>query len=431
MSGVLIDLGEVPRGAPRPRAAAIPAPPVPYGFLLVLLCALLLVSLSGAAPPHRPVLPVPVPAVLGDAIRVAGDRLFVISPARTTGRRTIRTYQLPDATLLSEHTLTVNGDVLSVDVAGDLMLVTVQDERTIRFGTITLRPGSNQPLWQRPVLLQGVSAADGLALVREEGADFGEAYWHGVDLHTGAVRWTVHQNGQDDVAVSSYGKGYPQWLYVLTGDGRLEARDTRTGRPAATVTVPEGRSGSTSLWTAGNLVLVGAGGSGTTGYDMNAGLQPRWRSGMNLSWYRGPVTCGEFICAFLPQRGILVIDPLTGRERWSSDRWDYADRVGGHLLSVMPGTAYPRLYVLDPATGDVLGDAGLWQSAGPGPEPETAYVLRTVSGQDRIWYGVLDLTTLRIRVLGAADDVSGDCHFSAGALVCRRIDATVGVWRIR
>ncbi|MBG0560005.1 outer membrane protein assembly factor BamB family protein [Actinoplanes aureus] len=430
MSGVLIDLGEVARFGSGPAADA-PAPPVPYRLLLAILSVALVVSLGGAGVRSEPAPPTVISARLGDAIRVVGDRLFVIGRGAAEGKRTIRTYALPDATLLSEHTVMVTGDVLSVDAAGDLLLVTVQDERTVTFGTIALRPGLDQPLWQRPVQLQGLSVADGLALVREEGAPFGDADWHGVDLRTGTVRWTVHQGDRDDIGVSSYTGGYPKWLYTLTGNGQLVARDTRTGRTVASVHVPQRQGASTSLWPAGDLVMIGAGGSGTTGYDVTAGLEPRWHTGMNLSWYRGPAQCGELICAFLPQRGILVIDPTTGRERWSSDRWDYAERVGDRLLTGMPGTAYPRLYVLDPATGDVLGDVGLWQSSGPGPEPGTAYVRRTVSGEDRLWYGVLLLDRLRIRVLGAAERVAGDCHFTAGVLVCRRIDASVGVWRLR
>ncbi|MEU4420389.1 PQQ-binding-like beta-propeller repeat protein [Actinoplanes sp. NPDC024001] len=431
MSGVLIDLGEVSRGGSRLPAAALPVPPVPYRLLLVLLTAVLLASLAGSGARAEPASPAVIPAALGDAIRVVGDRLFVIGRDAAEGERTIRAYALPDATLLSEHTVAVSGDVLNVDVAGDLLLVTVQEERTVRFGTIALRSGIDQPLWQRPVQLQGVSAAEGLALVRQEGAAFGDAEWQGVDLRTGKARWTVRQGDRDDVGVSSYTGGYPKWLYILTGDGRLVARDTRTGRVVAAVPVPERRDVATSLWPAGDLVLIGAGGSGTTGYDITTGLEPRWHTGMNLSWYRGPAQCGNLICAFLPQRGILVIDPASGRERWSSDRWDYAERIGDRLLTGMPGTAYPRLYVLDPETGDVLADMGLWQSAGPGPEPGTAYVRRTTSGEDRLWYGVLHLDRLRIRVLGAADRVAGDCHFTAGVLVCRRVDASIGVWRLR
>ncbi|WP_328461170.1 PQQ-like beta-propeller repeat protein [Actinoplanes sp. NBC_00393] len=430
MSGVLIDLGDVARRESQAAAETV-APPVPYRLLLAFLSVLLLISLAGSAAHADPVRPVIVPAVLGDTMRVAGDRLFVISRSEVEGRRTIRTYALPDVTLLSRHTVTVHGDVLGVSSAGDLLLVTVQDERTITFGTIALRPGADEPLWQRPARLQGVSVADGLALVREEGAAFGDADWHGVDLRTGTVRWTVHQGDRDDVAVSRYDGAYPQWLYVLTGDGRLVARDARTGRVVAEAHVPERRDTTTSLWPAGDLVLIGAGGSGTTGYDITDGLAPSWHTGMNLSWYRGPSQCGDLICAFLPQRGILVIDPVSGRERWSSDRWDFAERIGAHLLTGMPDTAYPRLYVLDAQTGDVLADMGLWQSAGPGPEPGTAYVRRTVSGEDRLWYGVLLLDRHRIRVLGSADRVAGDCHFTVGVLVCRRIDASVGVWRLR
>ena len=229
--------------------------------------------------------------------------------------------------------------------------------------------------------------------------------------------------------MSSLG-GYPRWIHVLTAGRRLESWDARTGRLTATRDVPERGPERLSLWPAGDLVLIGARGAGTTGYDAGEGLRQRWHSGVNLSWYRNPSACGELICAFLPQRGIMVIDPRTGRERWSSDRWNYVERIGPYLLTGMPGTAFPEHFVLDAATGDVLGEVGRWAGGGAGPEPDTAYVRRLVPGTDRVWFGVLDLRRMRIRVAGAAERVAGDCHFAVGALVCRRLDASVGVWRL-
>ncbi|BCJ42256.1 hypothetical protein GCM10010168_87450 [Actinoplanes ianthinogenes] len=428
MRDVLIDLGDVRTG----DRVTDPAPPARDRVLLALLTGVLTVLLGGAAHARPPAPPVIVPAGLGYLMAVAGDRLYVVSAGQPIGapvrEQTIRTYALPAATLLASNTVRVHGEVRAVLAAGaDRLLVNYQDERTATFTTIALRAGVPEPLWERPAQIFGVDPVAGLALVREESATFRDADWHGIDLVTGRPRWTLHQPAGDDVAVGDSGNAFPERLYALTSGGVLAAYLTRTGQQTARALVPERRAGvTTSLWPAGDLVLISAGPSGTTGYDTVAGLAPIWHSGLNLSWYRGPAACGDLICAYLPQRGILVIDPRTGRERWSSDRWEYATRLGDYLLVGRPDAAQPELMVVRAETGDVLGSAGLWRSAGAG-----AYVTRSVPGEDRIWYGVLDPGRRRVGLLGAADRVTGDCVFATGALVCRRIDADVGVWRLK
>ncbi|BBH64185.1 hypothetical protein ACTI_08700 [Actinoplanes sp. OR16] len=430
MSDVMIDLGEVPRGGSPVTAAQAEAAddaPVPYRLLLWILSAVLLAGLGGGTYQRAPEPPAIVPAAQGDVLRVVGDRLYVIGRQLPPGVRIVRSFSLPDAEPVSWHRVVVTGEILDVTVAGDVLLLSVQDERTTRFGTIALRAGVAAPLWQRPVLVEAASADGRLALVREEGD--GETWWRGLDLATGAIRWSVRRGG-DDVAAPSATEGYPDWLYLLTADRRLQAWDARTGRLTATQRVPDRGPGRLELWPVGDLAMIGARNAGTTGYDARQGLRQDWYSGVNLSWYRNPSACGDLICTYLPQRGIMVLDPGTGWERWSSDRWNYAERIGDYLVTGLPGTAFPEHFVLDPATGDVLGAAGRWQSGGPGPEPDTAYVRRATDRADRIWYGVLDMRRMRIRVAGAADLVAGDCHFAAGALVCRRLDASVGVWKL-
>jgi hypothetical protein len=429
VSDVLIDLGEVPRGAEAATAAEVEvdAPPVPYRLLLLILSLVLLAGLGGGTRPRDPIVPEIVPAAQGDVLRVVGDRLFVIGRQEPPGVRVVRSFTLPDATPIAWHRVAVTGEILDVAAAGDVLLLSVQDEQTSRFGTIALRTGSPAPLWRSPVLVEAVSEPDRLALVREETGD--GTWWRGLDLMTGAVRWSVRRTG-DDVIVPSDREGYPDWLFRLTTDLRLEAWDARTGRLTASRRVPERGPGRVELWPVGDLAMIGARSAGTTGFDARQGLRQRWYSGVNLSWYRNPSRCGDLICTYLPQRGIMVMSPETGWERWSSDRWNYAERIGSYLVTGLPGTAFPEHFVLDPATGDVLGAAGRWQSGGPGPAPETAYVRRATERADRIWYGVLDMRRMRIRVSGAADLVAGDCHFAAGALICRRLDASVGVWRL-
>jgi hypothetical protein len=86
--------------------------------------------------------------------------------------------------------------------------------------------------------------------------------------------------------------------------------------------------------------------------------------------------------------------------------------------------------VLDPRTGRALGNFGAWQGmslAGHG----LVYGQREVRGQYRVFYGLLDPADRSVDVLGQADRVSGACETGAGVMVCRLVDASVAVWRLR
>ncbi len=57
-------------------------------------------------------------------------------------------------------------------------------------------------------------------------------------------------------------------------------------------------------------------------------------------------------------------------------------------------------------------------------------VLRSEPAAAVVRYGLFDPVTLRVRVLGAAEPVYDDCQTTPDVLVCRRIDASVGIWRL-
>ena len=101
--------------------------------------------------------------------------------------------------------------------------------------------------------------------------------------------------------------------------------------------------------------------------------------------------CVRLICTFHRQWGMTVLDPASGRELWTSDRWEYAEPTGDYLLARVDNRslAQPSLWVLDAVTGRTLGDFGAWKglgSAGHG----LLYGLREDRDQHRILYGVLD-----------------------------------------
>ena len=129
---------------------------------------------------------------------------------------------------------------------------------------------------------------------------------------------------------------------------------------------------------------------------------------------------------------MTALDPATGRELWSSDRWAYAEAAGPYLLATSgdPADDLPALWVLDPVTGRELGNFGAWQLLGPSGGDGPAYGIWQRPGEDKIYYGVLNPATRGVRVLGSGQRVSTGCDIGAGVLVCRLIDASIAVWRL-
>ena len=56
--------------------------------------------------------------------------------------------------------------------------------------------------------------------------------------------------------------------------------------------------------------------------------------------------------------------------------------------------------------------------------------VRQHPGDDVVWFASLNPATLAVRVLGSAERVSGDCQITPNLLICRRLDASVGIWKL-
>ena len=214
----------------------------------------------------------------------------------------------------------------------------------------------------------------------------------------------------------------------MTDSGRLETRDPLTGRVHAAVTVP-GLTGRAAglVWPVGDLFLIGTGAAGFEAFRL-PDLAPLWDTSADLSRSWSQADCGRVLCTFRQQRGMTALDPATGRELWSSDRWAYAEAAGPYLLATSGDL--PALWVLDPVTGRVVGDFGVWQLVGASGGDGTAYGIWQIPGGHKIFYGVLDPATRGVRVLGSGQRVSTGCEIGAGVLVCRLIDASIAVWRL-
>ncbi|MEV6631225.1 hypothetical protein AB0M54_10780 [Actinoplanes sp. NPDC051470] len=437
MGETLIDLGMVTRTV---RVAAAPDPlrlRRPLGALI----ALILVALcTGAAHREPPPPPRVVAAGLGDMTFVSADRLFVVEagpfpPGAPATDRVINEYALPAGRLISRTTASVTGAIISVLAAGPLILISYQVDSLDTDATVALEAGTHRALWRRPARLLSMSPDDGIVLLRENNPRPGPRAWYGVDLATGNLRWTVEEPRRGFTVASGLGPGgFPAMLVSATDTGELSVRDTRTGdlTARATTRVRDRPAGAdVPIWPAGDLVLVGEP-RGTTAYRL-PGLSEAWHSDVDLSGRWVQNDCDTGICSLSWQGGLWWLDRETGVRRWIADRWNYADQAGHYLLATgnEPGERGRVVSVLDPDTGQVRGDFGRWHSVGAADADGMVVGLREHLIDDTVYYARLDPATMRIHVLGTADHVSGDCHTTIEVLVCRRIDASVGLWSLK
>jgi hypothetical protein len=376
-----------------------------------------------------------VPARLGDAMFVEESRLYVVGAGpqlhnSAAHNKIISMYALPGGELLSRTTVAVTGAIFEVSSVGETVLVTYQVDTVGVEATVALRAGTDRALWRAPARLLSVSPPDGLVLLHESGPQL-DSRWSGVDVLTGRARWSYDQPARGYTAPGGRTAGdFPRWLLTATTAGHIEVRDTRSGTPVTEGDVPARPGWSrrgVSVWSAGDLILVGGQG-GVTAYSP-AGLIPRWQSSVELSghWVQD---CVDAICVFGYRGGVQALDPDTGRVRWAADHWTRAAEAGSYLLvngnEGLEGR-YP-LAVVEPVTGAVRGDFGDWRSAGPVRADGTVVGLRQRIGDDVVFYALLNPATLGIRLLGTATTVSGDCQATTEVLVCRRIDAGVAIW---
>jgi hypothetical protein len=422
VANTMIDLGEA---SVEPVAEA--GPPVPWRTLLAVLSVVLLALAGGSAA----IVPFPaatvIPARLSDSMFIDGDRLFLV------GRGAVAAYSLPGGHLVSRTTVLVSGPVSNVVEAGDTLLVSYQVDEDGSQGTLAVTAGTDRVLWRRPVGLVGASATGGTALLSTGYGARNEAGWQAVDLHTGAVRWAITQPADGYTMVTGPIDEYPQWFVTVHADGRVETRDALTGRITATRDGPPIDPHADSIvWSAGDLVIVGGSAGGVTAYRL-PGLTPIWNTRLDLGQTWMQTDCGPVLCAFRPQQGIIVLDPADGHLLWQSGRWAYAEPAGPYLVAAMLNRTAdaPAYWVLEPRTGRVLGTFGNWNVVVSDTVPRTLYGIHLVPGQSTIFYGRLDPVRRTATILGRGEAVNGNCQTSADALVCRLVDASVGIWQLR
>jgi hypothetical protein len=435
---VLIDLGEMaPRGR-TPIEASAPDRRPSHRALLAGLTLILVALLTGAVHHGPPPPPTFIDARIGDMMYVSTDRVFVVRPGpelafSAVQNKIVSEYRLPTGDLLSQTTVGVAGVIFDVQVAGPVLLVSYQVDTDREEATVALTVGTGEVRWRRPVRVLSASAAQGVVLLRENTAKYGKVDWYGVDLLTGEVRWSLRQPVRGIVEVADFVDGFPQLLVSATTAGNIEIRDVASGAvtAAAKVTLRSRQAGADlPIWLTGDQVLVGVP-DGTTAYAL-PDLAELWHSPADLAGRWVQEDCVGTICSLNWQGGIQALDPATGLRRWADSRWNYVDQVGAYLLASDNSGREPSRVatVVDPANGRILGDFGPWRATGAARDDGTVLGLRPQVDDETLWYALLDPRTLGVRVLGAADRVAGDCRPTKQVLVCRRLDASVGIWHL-
>ena len=433
VSDTVIDLGELP---PRGQRRMLPVGarrPIPVRAVLGGVAVLLLGLLGGAGYVPPPKGPTVIAAMLADTTYVHDQRLFVVSAGSVRQDKIVSEYALPAGTLLSQTTVAVAGTVFDVLGVGDTILVSYQGDTVGAEVTVALAAGTDRARWRHPARLVSASGERGLVLLRENSPRSGSLHWYGLDLATGATRWALDQPVFGYTVEAGGPVGFPTRLVTAGVNGHLEVRDAVTGRltAAADVRAPaDWRTRGISMWIADDLVLIG-GRAGTTAYSL-ADLSRLWDNTVDLSERYVLPHCDDAVCVVGTLTGVQVLDPVTGRQRWASQSWAALQQVGGSLLADGPvgGPGVEPQAVLDPRTGRRRGDFGDWRASGD-PRPDGTIIgLRQHPGGDVVRFAALNPATLAVRVLGTAERVSGDCQTTSEVLVCRRLDASVGIWTL-
>ncbi|MGS2614501.1 outer membrane protein assembly factor BamB family protein [Micromonospora sp. LZ34] len=425
---VVIELGERPRG-PEPEPGSTARRPRPARWWRVALPVLLaLGTLAGGGPPPAGPPMLTVPATGPADFLLFGDQLLVLQglmPA-DSGARELVAYRLPSGEPLWRRQLPDDDVPMGLTVHGDLLLVTTSSPDGDHPVTSALALNSGELRWHRPG--RALPVVDGGVLLETHRAGPGHEV-RAVDVATGAPGWSVPV--AEGFAVYRYTGGVVDLVASVTPGGRVQLHDPRTGARLAGVDLPEiGHVANRYLELVGDVLLVGDGTGGIAGYDA-ASLRRRWvlPPGSEVGWAS---RCGAGICLHRPEGGVRMVDPETGRTRWADLRWSNVAAVGDRLLADAgrPDDREDRpLAVLDPATGQVLGELGRWQVIWEWPTGRPRYGLRRLA-DGRALLAELDVAEARTEVLAVLPGWARRCASQAGALVCQEPGGTLRVWQL-
>jgi hypothetical protein len=410
------------------------------------LAATALVLTAGSAPAAPPLAEVRIAAGPGDAVALAADRLYVF-PSDTTwsvGPRTIAAYELPAGRRLWREPLPVAGQVRQVIPAPDALLLAVERDAALK--TVAIDGGSGRVRWSTPYQPAGLTATGRLLLgwaraAAPDGLAPAAAPYErprsvvGLELATGRPAWAydIPTDAWHGIEWSTDRPGVGVRSVTILPSGQVAVRDLETGRVVTEADLGGSRSANRWFQLAGDLLLAAVmvdGSDVVTAYHLPE-LDRRWTVSLALAGGYVSTDCGGALCAFSRDGELRVIDPATGATRWTDPRWHTIETVGGRLL----GYAWPSprwhatTAVLDPATGGELLDLGRWTAVEPVAAGGQTRAVHLDAASGQAWFAVVDVQALTVRVIASVSGISGDCVAGERIVVCRRVDASVGVWR--
>lgn len=410
--------------------------------VIVVVAAAALVLTTGSVPTVPAPSEVRIAAGLGDAVALSADRLYVL-PSDTTwtaGRSAMAAYDLPAGRRLWREPLPVEGQVRQVIPAPGALLVVLERDGALE--TVAIDASSGRVRWSVECQPVGLAASGSLLIgvAPAAGDDPRAEQVVAFDLATGRPAWAydVPANAWHDMewpagrwgADGRAGAG-PRSVTVWPS-GRVAVRDLATGRVVATADLQGPPPGDRWFQLAGDLLLAAAIVDGldvVTAYGLPA-LDPRWTVTIGLAGGYVSTDCGGALCFFSRTGGLRVLDPATGATRWTDERWQTIETMGGRLFAyAWPSSRRATAAVLDPVSGGELLDLGQWTALEPAPAEGQTRAVRFDPASGRAWFAVVDVEALEVRVLFSAAGIAGDCQAGEQVVVCRRLDASFGVWR--
>jgi outer membrane protein assembly factor BamB len=442
----LIDLGEVGH-APEPTARPPRPPRRPHrGLILGALLGLVVASMGGAAPRPAPLPEATIPARLGAFTFVEGDRLFVTEPVDSSGgggEPTISAYRLPDVRPLWRTALPrLAGDgvtQVSPQMAGETLVLNDMSGEwpgsSAQATALDVRTGAVR--WRQAGHSVGVTAGgDVLLWLRGEDSEVGSSptgTLTAVAPESGVVRWSLPIPAGQGFTVDSESPRAARSLLTFLSMGRVEVRDLETGELRRRVDLPDPLPQQEQRWqVVGDLLVTPDERRRTlTAYGLSR-LDRRWRIPLTAQDSTFASPCGDSICLWGNDAGVRVLDARDGSTRWSAPRWVNVEQVGRFFLAnAVSGNVTPAaIAVLDPASGRQIGELGAWQAVGLPRADGRLLAVRTHLPTGRTQVALLDPATLTVRTLGMINKISGQCEAGPRVIICRRRDASVGVWRL-
>lgn len=441
-----IELGEISASPPvEPERHAPRQRPPSRGLRVGVLLLLSLLTMAGAAVAPGPLPEAGVPARLGAGVFTGGDRLIVADPVNIReNQQWLTAYRLSDGTRLWRVPMPLRGNAGPWTVVDGTLLMGAEWGAVIPSETVALDLATGAERWRRLAWLDGVTPAGEALLWTRRLGDWTQGEerpgtLRAVSLATGSERWsvplpagTVRAYEHDTGWSARRGDGRLRQLVTALPSGEVQVRDLDSGRVVRAARIPGPETGRRNIEVAAGLVLNHAGRDGVTAYALES-LTPLWTltRATNPREY-GPLPCANLLCIYGETGGVRALDPRTGRVLWTEQRrWGTLLAADDRLIAVdgQASRAHPRsLMVVDPATGAVLRDLGVWNVLGPAPGGGLLAV--RPGPQERTWVARLDPETGTYRLLDRLRDVSGDCQTGSGVLHCRRMNGSIGIWRL-